>query len=193
VISEGVNLLERRQSRVPLLAPALAGLIGLSLLLSSCGGTSGRRVAQLGSTTTASSDAPAMSSQLTNVQKMLAFSHCVREHGVPNFPDPDSEGNLPALTQQELGVSKQTSLAAQHACESVLSRGTSTGTPQQRQQKLAFGLKVAECVRRHGYPTFPDPTGSSQELPPGIDPSSPQFEAAQATCEKKEQQALGLR
>ena len=123
---------------------------------------------------------------------MLAFSRCVREHGVPNFPDPNSQGDLPALTQQDLGVSKQTSLAAQHACEGVLSRGRSTGTPQQQAQKLAFGLKVAECLRTHGYPNFPDPTGSSQALPPGIDPSSPQFEAAQATCEKKEQQALGL-
>jgi hypothetical protein len=124
---------------------------------------------------------------------MLVFSRCVREHGVPNFPDPDSNGNLPALTQQDLGVSKQTSLAAQHACESVLSRGRSTGTAQQRQQKLAFGLKVAQCLRAHGYATFPDPTGFSQALPPGIDPSSPQFEAAQTTCEQQEQQELGLR
>ena len=154
MISEGVNLLRRHQSRVPLLAPALAGLIGLSLLVSSCGGSSGSRVAQLGSTTTtrssASSETPATSSQLTNVEKMLAFSHCVREHGVPKFPDPDSSGNLPALTQQDLGVSKQTSLAAQHACGSVLARGDSTGTPQQQAQKLAFGLKVAECLRTHG-------------------------------------------
>jgi hypothetical protein len=130
---------------------------------------------------------------LTNVEKMLAFSRCVREHGVPKFPDPDSHGSLPTLTQQELGVPKQAMRAAQQACESVLSRGAGTGTPQQRQQKLAFGLKVAQCLRGHGYPTFPDPTGSSQALPPGIDPSSPQFEAAQMTCEKQEQQALGLR
>jgi hypothetical protein len=181
-----------------LLAPALVGLLGLSLLVSACGGSPGSPVAQLGSTptTTPSSDpsnASTTSSQSTNVQKMLAFSRCVREHGVAKFPDPDSQGTLPALTQQDLGVSKQTSLAAQHACESVLARGGSTGTPQQRQQKLAFGLKVAQCLRAHGFPAFPDPTGFSQALPPGIDPSSPQFESAQTTCEKHEQQALGLR
>jgi hypothetical protein len=124
---------------------------------------------------------------------MLAFSRCVREHGVPKFPDPDGRGNLPALTQQDLGVTKQTSLAAQGACESVLTRGRDTGTPQQQRQKLAFGLKVAQCLRTHGFPTFPDPTGSSQALPRGIDPSSPQFETAQTTCEKQEQKALGLR
>jgi hypothetical protein len=155
-------------------------------------------VAQLGATTTTtqsslSSNAPTTGPQSTNAQRMLAFSGCVREHGVPNFPDPDSQGNLPALTQQDLGVSKQTSLAAQHACESLLSRGGSTGTPQQRQLKMAFGLKVAQCLRTHGFPTFPDPTGLSQALPPGIDPSSLQFQTAQATCEKQEQKALGLR
>ncbi|HWB21664.1 MAG TPA: hypothetical protein VG652_02115 [Gaiellaceae bacterium] len=179
--------------RHALLASALAGLVGLSLLVSGCGGSTAGGVAQLGSATTAaktnSANAPTTSSQATNVQKMLAFSRCVRQHGVPNFPDPDSQGQLPALTQQDLGVTKQTSLAAQQACESTLARGGSTATPQQRQEKLAFGLKVAQCLRAHGYPMFPDPTGSSQALPPGIDPSSPQFEAAQTTCEKQEQPA----
>jgi hypothetical protein len=191
-----VNL-RRSHRRRALLGAALAGPVGLSLLVSACGGSPGSGVAQLGSATTTtesrSSNAPATSSESTNAERMLAFSRCVREHGVRNFPDPDSQGNLPALTQQDLGVSKQTSLAAQHACESVLTRGRSTGTPQQRQQKLAFGLKVAQCLRTHGFPNFPDPTGSSQALPRGIDPSSPQFETAQTTCEKQEQKALGLR
>jgi hypothetical protein len=191
-----VNLrtLHRRRA---LLGSALAGPVGLSLLVSACGASPGSGVAQLVSTTTTtesrSATAPATSSDSTNAERMLAFSRCVREHGVRKFPDPDSQGNLPALTQQDLGVTKQTSLAAQHACEGVLTRGRSTGTPQQRQQKLAFGLKVAQCLRTHGFPNFPDPTGSSQALPRGIDPSSPQFEAAQTTCEKQEQKALGLR
>jgi hypothetical protein len=116
----------------------------------------------------------------------------MRSHGVANFPDPDSQGNFPSLTQQDLGVSKQTSLAAQQACKSLLARGGSTATPAQRQQKLAFGLKVAQCLRTHGYPSFPDPSGSSQELPAGIDPSSSQFQAAETACENQTRKALGL-
>ena len=116
----------------------------------------------------------------------------MRAHGVPDFPDPDSQGTFPPLTQQALGVSKQTSLAAQQACEHLLSRGGSTATPQQRQQKFAFGLKVARCLRAHGFPGFPDPSASSQGLPPGIDPSSPQFQAAETTCEQQARKALGL-
>jgi hypothetical protein len=185
------------QHRGALLGSALVGLVGLSLLVSACGGSPRSRVAQLGSATTttqsgSSLDVPTTNSESTNVQRMLAFSYCVRQHGVPNFPDPDGQGKLPALTLQDLGVSKPTMLAAQHPCESVLLRGRSTGTPQQLRQKLAFGLKVAHCLRTHGYPTFPDPTGSSQALPPGVDPNSPRFEAAQTTCEKQEQKTLGL-
>jgi len=72
----------------------------------------------------------------------------------------------------------------------LLSSGA--GTPQQRQQKLAFALKLAQCLRRHGFPGFPDPTASGQGVPPGIDPNSPQFQAAQTTCKRQAQRALGL-
>ena len=117
----------------------------------------------------------------------------MRSHGVSSFPDPDSQGSFPPLTQQDLGVSKQTSLAAQHTCEHLLPSGRGTGTSQQRQQKIAFALKVAECMRTHGFPAYPDPTASSQELPPGVDPNSPQFKVPLTVCEKQAQRALGLR
>jgi hypothetical protein len=161
-----------------------APVLGLCLLAAGCGGSPGSRVARLGSTTTRAASTPR--------DAALAFSRCVRSHGVPVFPDPDSHGNFPTLGQQALGVSKPTSLAAQDSCKHLLSTGGGTGTPQQRQQKLAFGLKVAGCLRANGYPTFPDPTSSGQALPPGTDPSSPRFEAAQTACERQARKALGL-
>lgn len=108
----------------------------------------------------------------------------MRARGVSNFPDPDSAGNFPPLTQAALGVSKQTSLTAQHACQHLLSHGGGAATPQQAQQKLAHGLKLAQCIRKHGFPNLPDPTGGTQALSHGIDPNSPQFQAAEATCDK---------
>jgi hypothetical protein len=113
----------------------------------------------------------------------------MRLHGVPNFPDPDSQGNFPPF---HTGVSKQLSAAADTTCRPLLARGGSTGTPQQRREKLLFGLKVARCLRTHGYPTFPDPSGTSHSTPPGIDLSSPQFQTAENNCEKQERKALGL-
>jgi hypothetical protein len=176
-------------------APALVGLVVLSLLAASCG-SPGSHVAQLASTTTQSSHSSnpqTTNSQSTNSQKMLAFSRCVREHGVPNYPDPDSSGTLPASGKQIARSSPQFP-AAESACTHLLPGGA--GTPQQRQAKFAFALKVARCLRTHGFPNVADPTVSNQGtgnvLPPGIDPTSPRFQAAQTTCQKQAQQALGL-
>jgi hypothetical protein len=171
-------------------AVAIFGAAGLALLAAACGSPSSH-VAQLGSTTTRTQDSSSSASSAKSASENagLAFSLCMRSHGVPNFPDPDSQGNFPAF---QTGVSKQTSMAADEGCKHLLPRGGSTGTPQQRLEKLAFGLKVARCVRRHGFPTFPDPSSSSQANPPGIDLSSPQFQTAEISCEKQVQKALGL-
>jgi hypothetical protein len=178
----------------PFLVFLLAGVFGLAVLVSGCGGSSSPGVAAVGtattsatSTTTANNSTSSRTS--TQVHEALAFAGCMRAHGVRNFPDPDSEGNFPPLGQQALGVSKQTSLTAQQACRHLLSSGGSA-TPQQRQQKIAFGVKVAQCLRAHGYPNVPDPTGQAQELPPGIDPSSPQFQTREAGCERQAQRSL---
>ena len=66
-----------------------------------------------------------------------------------------------------------------------------SGTPQDRQEKLAFALKVARCLRAHGFPNFPDPPDQSLGRA-GIDPSSPQFQAAETACENEARKALGL-
>jgi hypothetical protein len=144
----------------------------VSLLATACGGSNSHL-----STLSAQQDAA------------LAFSQCMRTHGVANFPDPDTQGAFP---QFHAGVSKHVSEAANTSCKHLLSRGGGTATPAQRQQKVTFGLKVAECLRAHGYPDFPDPTGSNQTLPPGLDLNSPQFQTAEANCEQQSRKALGL-
>jgi hypothetical protein len=166
--------------RIRRTAVAIIGAAGVPLLAAACGSPSSH-VAQLGSTTTRT--------QNTYADAALAFSHCMRSHGVPNFPDPDSQGNFPVF---QTGVSKQTSMAADEGCKHLLPRRGNTGTPQQRLEKVVFALKVARCVRRHGFPTFPDPSGSSQASPPGIDLNSPQFQTAETACEKQVRKALGL-
>jgi hypothetical protein len=48
-------------------------------------------------------------------------------------------------------------------------------------------LKYSECMRSSGVPNFPDPNaggGFVFQTGSGIDPSSPTFQAAQATCSK---------
>jgi hypothetical protein len=49
-------------------------------------------------------------------------------------------------------------------------------------------LKGAACMRSHGFPGFPDPTFGNNtvtfNIPPNIDPNSPQAKRAEAICAK---------
>ena len=56
--------------------------------------------------------------------------------------------------------------------------GGSGGSGQRT--STAFSLAFAKCMRAHGVPDFPDPNGQGAQIGPssGIDPSSPQFQAA---------------
>ena len=157
---------------------AVIATVALALLAAGCGGRSARHSAS-----------STNSAQAARQTAALAFARCMRSHGVPNFPDPNPQGDFPPF---HTGVSKQTSSAANGDCKHLLSSGGSTGTPQQRRQKFAFALKVAQCLRTHGFPNFPDPTASGQGVPPGIDTNSPRFQAAETACEKQARNALGL-
>lgn len=155
-------------------------LAGVSLLASACADSS---------SLPAAATATDSSSGLTQQKEALAYARCMRTHGVPDFPDPDAQGDFPAFHPRE---AKQIAVAADGACKHLLSSGP-TATPQQRQQKLAFGVKVAQCLRAHGFRNMPDPAGlGSNQLPPGIDPNSPQFQMAETACEKQARKALGL-
>jgi hypothetical protein len=179
----GRAIIERMSSIAPISA-SIVTAAALALLATACGGSAADHVAQLGSATTRptrSSATATTNAQSTDPKRMLAFSRCVRAHGVASFPDPDSSGRLPASGKQIAHDSPQYP-AAESACAHLISSGR--GTPEQRQQKLAFAVRVAQCVRRHGYPAFPDPTATGQALPPGLDTSSPQFQATETACEK---------
>ena len=56
-----------------------------------------------------------VSSQTANSQA-VAFSRCMRAHGIPDFPDPASRGGVPKVTPQQVGVSDARFRAAQTAC-----------------------------------------------------------------------------
>jgi hypothetical protein len=171
-----------------LLASALATLAGLSLIVSACGGSTGNHLSQLAVTT-----------PTTNAERMLAFSGCVREHGVTNYPDPDSNGNLPASGKQIAHSSPQFR-AAENACKHILQSGGAAETTQGDKQKLALALKVARCMRSHGFPNYPDPATSSASSQgsgtrfegTGIDTKSPRFQTTETACEKQVRKALGL-
>jgi len=92
-----------------------------------------------------------------NSSSAVAYSRCVRSHGVPDFPDPDSSGQLPkeAVVRALRGVSDSRARAATNACANLnpAGRGNPTLTAQEQQDYL----KAAACMRSHGINQLPRP------------------------------------
>jgi hypothetical protein len=123
----------------------------------------------------------------TTYQKSVAYAACVRQHGVPNFPDPLPNGGFEISSDVTGGGNGQVSpqyAAAVNACSALLPSGSPSA--QQQQKVLSQLLKVSACMRTHGFKTFPDPTVSNEGVYlhiVGFDRSSPQFQSAWQTCQ----------
>jgi hypothetical protein len=155
-------------------ALAFVGVTGLTLAASACGGSSGAKIAQVGTTR----------ANHPRAHDPQAFSACMRSHGVPTFPDPDSSGTIqvPSSIDDRLPTVR----AAYRACRSLApseSSLTGQGDVLTQDRLLAF----AKCMRSHGVPAFPDPQVVNGHVRIGathgqIDPSSPIVTAAMAAC-----------
>jgi hypothetical protein len=120
----------------------------------------------------------------------LNFSACMRSHGVPNFPDPNSQGQI---NFSDSNPNSPRFLDAQKACGKFISGPSGKAPSEAQQQKmLANALKFAECMRSHGVANYPDPTtgpegrGISMRLKvgqSGFNPNSSVFKNAQKKCQ----------
>ncbi len=178
------------RTRAAVLAATLC-TAALALAAAGCGGSPGSGVAQIGSTTSKSS-ATGGSSPAGSSANPLAYSRCMRSHGVANFPDPDSQGRI--LITSGVSNGKKTGVdvnspqfkTAQKACQSLQPNGGRPSAAQQASAQQAM-LKFAQCMRAHGVPSFPDPEpGKPITLgkKAGVDVNSPAFKSAEQTCQK---------
>lgn len=184
-------------------------LSGLAFLAAGCGGPSASPgVASLGTTSTTAAGASTTGSgggqaQTSggsgggasvslaggNVAAMTKFSSCMRSHGVPNFPDPSAQGGISITPSMGIDPGSAQFQSAQTACQKLMPKGQAP-SPAQQARMQANALKFSACMRSHGLPNFPDPTFSGGGVSlrinarSGIDPSSPQFQAAQKACQK---------
>ncbi len=121
----------------------------------------------------------------------LAFSACVRAHGIPDYPDPTASGSRVELVNGRAiinGVTLRESQSqvegAQQACARSMGAGTASKPPSPQIQRAA--LAYAQCMRAHGVPSFPDPTfahGGVQFADHGnYDPNSQTYGAADGAC-----------
>src|SRR5689334_20738005 len=94
-------------------------------------------------------------------QGALAFSRCMRAHGLPNFPDPTSGGGIQLRITPNSGINPFSPAfkAAQASCHKLLpGGGPFSGRPTA--QDKAQMLQISQCMRQHGITDFPDPTTS---------------------------------
>jgi hypothetical protein len=127
----------------------------------------------------------------------VADARCARAHGMPNLPDPqvDEQGNAhyPALDRTGPWGWPQSVIGG---CEHVWARlhairdRYDNTRPQRPASPATFAneLRIARCIRTHGFPTYPDPSASGGfvvgSLPPGFSKTniSPPARAAIDAC-----------
>jgi len=129
----------------------------------------------------------------------IAFSKCMRAHGVTNFPDPNGHG----INIGGTGINPQSPSfkAAQGACFKLLPGG-GPNSQKASAAEIKRARETAQCMRQHGVSGFPDPiiaTGAPNlnqanysiieagngiiiAVPKSIDPGSPVFRAAAKAC-----------
>ena len=115
-----------------------------------------------------------------------AFARCMRSHGIPDFPDPTPGPHggggfdIAAGPGSDLNQNLPKYQAANRACQALLPGGSRT--PAQLAQAVATGVKIADCMRSHGFPAFPDPNSQDNFNMNGINQNSPLFPAAFKSC-----------
>ncbi len=195
-------------------------LAGLSFVVAACGGGPAQNgVASLGqakTTTTTASSTPAghgggqspsggggggtpsgggVSASLRiggSYTQDFKYAECLRSNGLPDFPDPSSNGTFHITSSSGAVPGSPQFQAAQKACRKFTPNGGAPPSPAQQAKVLAQSLQYAECMRSHGITDFPDPQSSNGRVgfsitaSPGSDlnPNNPQFQAAQNSCEK---------
>lgn len=175
-----------RQHRSPW-RTVLAGMAtgALVLVTAGCGGQGAAPGASTVSGRGATSASGSASSGQTPLAQAVAYSQCMRGHGVPNFPDPVStpSGGYGYRTR---GIDPHSAAfqRALQACQVLPSPWRSIGQQLSPTQQQAW-LNWAKCIRGHGVPNFPDPTfsGGKVQISGAGGSSSPQFKAAQTACQ----------
>ena len=120
------------------------------------------------------------------------LARCVREHGLPDFPDPVLRANgVPVFPDSAPRVPPQT----QQACRSIANRipPEYSVTTAVSPSDFARLLRLARCIRAHGIPDWPDPN-TLGEFP--IDPriqqgGKPLFMSAVRACARQNPNPTG--
>ncbi len=174
-----------RRGRIGL---ALVGsLLALALgAASGCGGDdaeAGVPTAKGGSATPRPGDSSGPGSDDTRV-----FAQCIRDHGVPNFPDPGPDGGFSDTNIK--GLDRSALLKAMDACQDVAPAGLGDATGKMSPDQAEKWTKFAGCMRDSGIALpDPDPNRSLLDWVQGwaktIDSGDTKVRKAAEACQQK--------
>jgi hypothetical protein len=176
---------------------AVTAGFALALVLAACGGSSSPTQSAI-----ASNKGPGENSA-------LKVSECMRAHGVPDFPDPSGggfaiqaspggNGGSIVVDGHKLDVGAPVFQKAMLDCQKYQPAGPPVSGADLAKAKQG-ALKMAQCMRTHGVPNFPDPKvsvgpggrGITMSVgaqaaaggPGRLTPASPAFQHAQSICQ----------
>ncbi|MFF0445137.1 hypothetical protein ACFYT4_01750 [Streptomyces sp. NPDC004609] len=175
----------RIQKRATAQALLAASVLLAGALLSGCSGSDDPDVASPGDSATGSDSA----SPTGAFEQGLAYSKCMRDNGVPKFPDPQQDGGGVRLTPgQGVDMNSPAYKSAQESCrdKAPQGQGGGRGAPLDSAKVSAW----AKCLRENGLTKFPDPeiNGSNMNIDiegSGITPGGPEFTKAMSACQSK--------
>jgi hypothetical protein len=118
----------------------------------------------------------------------IKFSQCMRQHGISDFPDPDSQGHLQLKITpgSDMNPNNPQFKSAQQACAKYQEAAGRHIDPAQQQKLQQAALNYARCMRAHGV-NFPDPQFDGGKVTmggPGLNPNDPNMKSANAACQK---------
>lgn len=164
-------------NRLRTFALAPFAVLAACLFLAACGGGSS---SPSGSAASASDNA-------------LKFSKCMREHGIKDFPNPETTANGATRLQFKVegGIGPKTMEAAQEACRHFQEEGGPAEkevSPQEKVEREEQVQKFAKCMREHGIELEVSTSGDAVKIgvhpgDGGPNPESPAFQQAQEACQ----------
>ena len=150
-----------------LILTSVVVVAAFSLLAAGCGGAGSPGVASCASSTPSAAGSSATNS---HVHALLLAVRCIRQHGIPSFPDPIIASSGPAKGQTILdkrgflAVSTSVGDQVMVACRTAMAqagmqnRSSAGANAHDIQNLLAF----ARCMRAHGISNFPDPDSQGE-------------------------------
>jgi hypothetical protein len=162
----------RAHSTFIVVAVAVAAAAGL-LLLTACSSSGS------GDSETAASDPE---------QAALDFAQCMRDNGVPSFPDPVAKRDGSFGFERPRGVARSALDDALESCESeARAAGVDSVAAAEDPEAQDTLLEFSRCMRAKGVPEFPDPapggSGSLRSIFGDVDLQAPRVQNAMESCD----------